>query len=143
MGDDKRYRSYALLIVLFLIAMVAVVATDNLFVLLIGWEVMGVCSYLLIGHHWERDDAQSGAAKALLVTRAADIGLLLAILVIGQTYGTYSIIEDADRGRLGALLATRRSSASCSSSRWSASPRRCRCRPGCRTRCPARRRSLR
>ena len=91
MSDDKRYRSYALLIVLFLVAMVAVVGTDNLFVLLIGWEVMGVCSYLLIGHHWERDDAQSGAAKALLVTRAADIGLLLAILILGQTYGTYSI----------------------------------------------------
>ncbi len=86
-----RYRSYALLIILFLIAMVTVVAADNLFVLLIGWEVMGVCSYLLIGHHWERDDAQSGAAKALLVTRAADIGLLLAILILGQTYGTYSI----------------------------------------------------
>ena len=51
--------------------MVAVVGTDNLFVLLIGWEVMGVCSYLLIGHHWEREDAQSGAVKALLVTRAA------------------------------------------------------------------------
>ncbi|HUQ00457.1 MAG TPA: proton-conducting transporter membrane subunit [Aeromicrobium sp.] len=91
MGDDRRYRSYALLIVLFLIAMVAVVATANLFVLLIGWEVMGICSYLLIGHHWEREDAQSGAAKALLVTRAADIGLLLAILIIGQTYGSYEI----------------------------------------------------
>ncbi len=93
MGDDRRYRSYALLIVLFLVAMVAVVGTDNLFVLLIGWEVMGVCSYLLIGHHWERDDAQSGAAKALLVTRTADIGLLLAILMLGHTYGTYSITK--------------------------------------------------
>ena len=58
MGDDKRYRSYASLIVLFLIAMVAVVATDNLFVLLIGWEVMGVCSYLLIGHAWELPQAR-------------------------------------------------------------------------------------
>jgi NADH-quinone oxidoreductase subunit L len=93
LADDKRYRSYALLIVLFLVAMVAVVATDNLFVLLIGWEVMGICSYLLIGHHWERDDAQAGAAKALLVTRAADVGLLLAILVIGQTYGSYSVMH--------------------------------------------------
>lgn len=91
--DDRRYRSYGILIMLFLVAMVAVVATSNLFVLLIGWEVMGVCSYLLIGHHWERDDAQSGAAKALLVTRIADIGLLLAILIIGQTYGSYSIPE--------------------------------------------------
>ncbi|MGH4008946.1 MAG: NADH-quinone oxidoreductase subunit 5 family protein [Pseudonocardiaceae bacterium] len=91
MGDDKRYRSYALLIVLFLIAMVAVVATDNLFVLLIGWEVMGVCSYLLIGHAWELPQARAGAAKAFLVTRIADIGLLVAIIVLGQTYGSYSI----------------------------------------------------
>lgn len=91
--DDKRYRSYGVLIMVFLVAMVAVLVTDNLFVLLIGWEVMGVCSYLLIGHHWERDDAQSGAAKALLVTRVADIGLLLAILLIGQIYGSYSISQ--------------------------------------------------
>jgi len=91
--DDRRYRSYSILIMLFLVAMVTVLVADNLFVLLIGWEVMGVCSYLLIGHHWERDDAQSGAAKALLVTRIADIGLLLAILLIGQTYGSYSIID--------------------------------------------------
>lgn len=91
MGNDKRYRSYALLIVLFLISMVTVVATDNMFVLLIGWEVMGVCSYLLIGHAWELPQARAGAAKALLVTRIADIGLLLAIIVLGQTYGTYSI----------------------------------------------------
>ncbi len=91
MGDDKRYRSYASLIVLFLIAMVAVVATDNLFVLLIGWEVMGVCSYLLIGHAWELPQARAGAAKAFLVTRIADIGLLVAIIVLGQTYGTYTI----------------------------------------------------
>ena len=91
MGDDRRYRSYASLIVLFLIAMVAVVATDNLFVLLIGWEVMGVCSYLLIGHAWELPQARAGAAKAFLVTRIADIGLLVAIIVLGQTYGTYTI----------------------------------------------------
>jgi NADH-quinone oxidoreductase subunit L len=109
MGDDPRYRSYALLIVLFLVAMVAVIATDNLFVLLVGWEVMGVCSYLLIGHHWETADAQSGAAKALLVTRAADIGLLIAILVIGQTYGSYAISDAlngvaADHARNSTLI---------------------------------------
>jgi NADH-quinone oxidoreductase subunit L len=93
MGDDRRYRSYAWLIVLFEIAMVTVVATDNLFVLLIGWEVMGVCSYLLIGHAWELPQARAGAAKAFLVTRIADIGLLVAIIVLGQTYGTYRISE--------------------------------------------------
>jgi NADH-quinone oxidoreductase subunit L len=91
MGKDRRYRSYALLIVLFLVAMIAVVATDNLFVLLIGWEVMGVCSYLLIGHWWEQPQSRSGAMKALIVTRFGDLGLLVAIIIIGQTYGTYSV----------------------------------------------------
>ena len=100
MGDDKRYRSYASLIVLFLIAMVAVVATDHLFVLLIGWEVMGVCSYLLIGHAWELPQARAGAAKAFIVTRVADIGLLVAIIVLGQTYGTYRISHLIDAAGL-------------------------------------------
>ncbi|MEJ7634550.1 proton-conducting transporter membrane subunit [Aeromicrobium sp.] len=88
-----RYRSYALVIILFLLGMIAVVAADDLFVLLIGWEVMGVCSYLLIGHEWETPLARSGAAKAFLMTRVADLGLLVGILVIGQTYGTYRISE--------------------------------------------------
>jgi NADH-quinone oxidoreductase subunit L len=49
LGDHPRYRSYALIIVLFLLAMLTVVVADDFFVLLVGWEVMGVCSYLLIG----------------------------------------------------------------------------------------------
>ena len=92
LGHHPRYRSYALVIVLFLLAMIAVVGTTNLWVLLVGWEVMGLCSYLLIGHEWESPVARAGAAKAFLVTRAADLGLVMAILVIGQTYGTYDIV---------------------------------------------------
>lgn len=88
-----RYRSYALVIILFLLGMIAVVVADDLFVLLIGWEVMGLCSYLLIGHEWETPEARAGAAKAFLMTRIADLGLLVGIIVIGQTYGTYRISE--------------------------------------------------
>ncbi len=93
LGHHPRYRSYALVIILFLLGMIAVVAADDLFVLLVGWEVMGLCSYLLIGHEWETSVARSGAAKAFLMTRIADLGLLVGILVIGQTYGTYRISE--------------------------------------------------
>ncbi|MGA8986750.1 NADH-quinone oxidoreductase subunit L [Aeromicrobium sp.] len=93
LANHPRYRSYAMIIVLFLLGMIAVVAADDLFVLLIGWEVMGLCSYLLIGHEWETPLARAGAAKAFLMTRVADLGLLVAILVIGQTYGTYRISE--------------------------------------------------
>ncbi|KAA1397233.1 NADH-quinone oxidoreductase subunit L [Aeromicrobium ginsengisoli] len=93
LGHHPRYRSYALVIVLFLLGMIAVVVADDLFVLLIGWEVMGLCSYLLIGHEWQTPIARSGAAKAFLMTRIADLGLLVGILAIGQTYGTYRISE--------------------------------------------------
>ncbi|MBD8607342.1 NADH-quinone oxidoreductase subunit L [Aeromicrobium sp. CFBP 8757] len=92
LGRHPRYRSYALVIVLFLLGMIAVVGTTNLWVLLVGWEVMGLCSYLLIGHEWETAPARAGAAKAFLVTRAADLGLVMAIIVIGETYGTYDIV---------------------------------------------------
>ena len=92
LGHHPRYRSYALIIVLFLVAMIAVVGTTNLWTLLVGWEVMGVCSYLLIGHEWETAEARAGAAKAFLITRVADLGLVLAIIVIGETYGTYDLI---------------------------------------------------
>jgi NADH-quinone oxidoreductase subunit L len=92
LGHHPRYRSYALIIVLFLVAMIAVVGTTNLWVLLVGWEVMGLCSYLLIGHEWQTAQARSGAAKAFLMTRVADLGLVLAILVIGETYGTYDLM---------------------------------------------------
>lgn len=93
LGHHPRYRSYALIIILFLIAMIAVVGTTNLWVLLVGWEVMGLCSYFLIGHEWETGEARAGAAKAFLMTRVADLGLVMAILVIGETYGTYDLFE--------------------------------------------------
>jgi NADH-quinone oxidoreductase subunit L len=92
LGHHPRYRSYALVIVLFLLAMIAVVGTTNLWVLLVGWEVMGLCSYLLIGHEWESPVARAGAAKAFLVTRVADLGLVMAIIVIRETYGTYDLL---------------------------------------------------
>lgn len=88
-----RYRSYALLVVVFLLAMLAVVVADDFFVLLIGWEVMGVCSYLLISQEWERESARAGGVQAFLVTRFADLGLLIGILVIGGSYGTFRISE--------------------------------------------------
>lgn len=93
LGADPRYRSYALLIIIFLLAMITVVVADDLFVLLIGWEVMGLCSYLLIGHEWEQSPARAGAVKAFLITRFADLGLLIGIFVIGATYGTFRISE--------------------------------------------------
>ncbi|MFI6673699.1 NADH-quinone oxidoreductase subunit L [Kribbella sp. NPDC050470] len=89
----ERPASYHALVTLFTAAMVTVVVADSLFLLLIGWEVMGACSYLLIGHYWERRDARSGAVKAFLMTRLGDVGFLFGIFVLGVGAGTFRISE--------------------------------------------------
>ncbi|MDX3000926.1 NADH-quinone oxidoreductase subunit L [Kribbella solani] len=90
---QERPASYHALVTLFTAAMVTVVISDSLFFLLIGWEVMGACSYLLIGHYWERRDARSGAVKAFLMTRFADVGFLFGIFVLGVGAHTFRISE--------------------------------------------------
>ncbi|NIK56353.1 NADH-quinone oxidoreductase subunit L [Kribbella shirazensis] len=89
----QRAASYHALVTLFTAAMVTVVISDSLFFLLIGWEVMGACSYLLISHYWERRDARSGAVKAFLMTRLADVGFLFGIFVLGVGAQTFRISE--------------------------------------------------
>jgi NADH-quinone oxidoreductase subunit L len=103
LAGDPRYRSYAAIVTLFGAAMNTVVLADDLVVLLIGWEVMGVCSYLLISHHWELPAARDGAAKALVMTRFADLGLLVAIVVLSVDAGTTRISEVLAAVRAGAL----------------------------------------
>ena len=88
---DPRYSSYAALVSLFTAAMLLVVFADDLFVLLVGWEVMGVCSYFLIGHHWEQEGSRAGAVKALVTTRLGDVGFLFGIFTLGHGFGTFSI----------------------------------------------------
>jgi NADH-quinone oxidoreductase subunit L len=88
---DPRYSSYAAFVSLFTAAMMLVVFADDLFVLLVGWEVMGVCSYFLIGHHWEQPDAQRSAVKAFVVTRLGDVGFLFGIFTLSVAAGTSRI----------------------------------------------------
>jgi NADH-quinone oxidoreductase subunit L len=90
---QPRAASYTALVTLFTAAMVTVVVADSLFVLLIGWEMMGACSYLLIGQYWERRDARAGAVKAFLMTRLGDVGFLFGIFVLGIGAGTFRISE--------------------------------------------------
>ncbi|HSE09479.1 MAG TPA: NADH-quinone oxidoreductase subunit L [Nocardioidaceae bacterium] len=91
MAGDRRYPSYAALISIFTGAMTLVVVADDMWALLIGWELMGACSYFLISHHWELREARAGAVKAFLMTRTADLGLLFAIIVLGMRFDTYRI----------------------------------------------------
>ncbi|MDX6226058.1 MAG: NADH-quinone oxidoreductase subunit, partial [Frankiales bacterium] len=91
--DDLRYPSYAAQVSLFTSAMLLVVVASDLLELLVGWEVMGLCSYLLIGHYRELDYARRAAVKAFLVTRIGDVGMLLGVAVLGTAAGTTDIGE--------------------------------------------------
>ncbi|WP_027341828.1 NADH-quinone oxidoreductase subunit 5 family protein [Hamadaea tsunoensis] len=89
-GDD-RYGPYAAQISLFTAAMLAVVVGEDLILVLLGWEVMGACSYLLIAHDRRLPEAPAAAVKAFLVTRTGDVGFLLGIALLGVQAGSFRI----------------------------------------------------
>ncbi|MEV4514610.1 NADH-quinone oxidoreductase subunit L [Dactylosporangium sp. NPDC049525] len=96
--DDDRYAPYAAQVSLFTGAMLLVVVSGDLIALLVGWEVMGICSYLLIGHDRRLPEAPRAAVKAFLVTRVGDVGFLLGIVLLGLRAGSFRIADvfDAD-----------------------------------------------
>jgi NADH-quinone oxidoreductase subunit L len=109
LGGEPRYPSYVAFVLVFTSAMALVAVAENLFVLLVGWEVMGICSYLLIGQHWDERDAREGAMKAFLVTRFGDVGFLFGIFVLGHAAGTFDIgpiLAAATTGRLDSTTTT-------------------------------------
>jgi NADH-quinone oxidoreductase subunit L len=91
--DDPRYAPYAAQVSLFTGAMLTVVAANDLIMLLVGWEVMGVCSYLLIGHDRRLPEAPRAAVKAFLVTRVGDVGFLLGIALLGVSAGSFRLSD--------------------------------------------------
>ncbi|MFV2173808.1 NADH-quinone oxidoreductase subunit L [Actinomadura sp. LOL_016] len=91
LDGDRRYSSYAAFVSLFTSAMLLVVFAADLLVLYVGWEVMGICSYFLIGHHWEEREYSRAAVKAFLTTRLGDAGFLVGIIVLGVGAGSFEI----------------------------------------------------
>ncbi|MFJ8810666.1 NADH-quinone oxidoreductase subunit L [Streptomyces sp. NPDC102490] len=91
--DDPRYASYAALVSLFTSAMFLVVYSGDLMVLLVGWEVMGICSYFLVGHYWETPEARAASLKAFLVTKLGDVPFLIGLLALATEAGSFRITE--------------------------------------------------
>ncbi|MFE0470907.1 NADH-quinone oxidoreductase subunit L [Streptomyces sp. NPDC058947] len=89
--DDPRYPSYAALVSLFTSAMLLVVYTGDLMVLLVGWEVMGICSYFLVGHYWETPQARAASLKAFLVTKLGDVPFLIGLFALATDAGSFRI----------------------------------------------------
>ncbi|MGI8576850.1 MAG: NADH-quinone oxidoreductase subunit L [Nocardioidaceae bacterium] len=87
--DDRRRRFFAYLN-LFIAAMLLLVLADNYLALFLGWEGVGLASYLLIGFWQDRDSAAVAAKKAFVVNRVGDVGLALAIMLMFASFGSTS-----------------------------------------------------
>jgi len=87
-GDDGYTRFFSYLS-LFTFSMYGLVLATNLFQIYIFWELVGVSSYLLIGYYYTKPSAVSAGKKAFIVTRFADLGFLIGILIMGYFTGTY------------------------------------------------------
>ena len=91
--SDPRYRSFAATVALFTGAMVLVVLSDDVLLTLVGWEVMGWCSYLLIGHENQQRGPRRAALKAFLVTRFADAPFVVALAALAMGAHTTRISD--------------------------------------------------
>lgn len=101
MHGDTGYLRYFTWMPLFTAAMLGVALSGNLLFTFICWELVGLCSYLLIGFWYHKPSAAAAAKKAFIVTRFADIGLVLALVGIWSTVGTFDILEMPEAFRTG------------------------------------------
>ncbi len=88
MHGEPGYARFFSNIALFTFSMLMLVMSDNFLQLFVFWEAVGLCSYLLIGHWYERESARAAATKAFLVNRIGDFGFMLGILLIFFTFGS-------------------------------------------------------
>jgi NADH-quinone oxidoreductase subunit L len=91
MKGDPGYWRYFLHMCLFTTSMLGLVLADNLFMIFIFWELVGVCSYLLIGYWFHKPSAAAAAKKAFIVTRIGDLGLMVALFLAFSRFGTFSV----------------------------------------------------
>jgi len=89
--EDDRYGVFVASVSLFLAAMFLVVLSGDLVLTLVGWEVMGWCSYLLIGHNSRKESANKAATKAFLVTRIADLAFVIGLIILASGVSSTSI----------------------------------------------------
>jgi NADH-quinone oxidoreductase subunit L len=107
MEDDPRYPRFFAYLNLFTASMLLLVLADNLLLLYVGWEGVGLCSYLLIGFWFERESAANAAKKAFIVNRIGDFAFLIGLFVLFAATGSLVLGEvTGAAGGMGAGIAT-------------------------------------
>ncbi|HZY57094.1 MAG TPA: NADH-quinone oxidoreductase subunit L, partial [Rubrobacteraceae bacterium] len=107
MEGDERFAWYYAVLNLFTASMLGLVLAPNFIELYVFWELVGLCSYILIGHWFEKPEAAKAAQKAFIVTRIGDAALFVGIIMFWGATGTTSytgIVEAAQAGFIGGSL---------------------------------------
>ncbi len=103
MKGDAGYRKYYAFLSLFSFSMLGLVIANNFLQMYIFWELVGLSSYLLIGHWYHKPAAADAAKKAFVVTRFGDLGFLIAILILSAKAGTFNFLQLEHIVGLGSL----------------------------------------
>ena len=103
MHGDRRYVWFFAVLSLFTGAMLNLVIANNLFQLLVSWELVGICSYLLIGHWWEEKENSDAAIKAFITTKIGDVPFLIGIFGLTIAAGTANIQGISEQAASGAI----------------------------------------
>ncbi len=104
MKGDIRFTWFFAAFTMFAGAMLVLVSSANMIQLIVGWELVGLASYLLIGHYWEDHENNAAATKAFLTNKIADVGLFIGVIIIGVTVGSFRFdavlqaVADGDSG---------------------------------------------
>ena len=106
MHSDPGFHRYYAWMSLFTASMLGLVLANNLLMMFVFWEMVGLCSYLLIGFWFQRPSAANAAKKAFIVTRIGDFGFLAAILVLFANTGTFDIAQLRELAIAGKLSGT-------------------------------------
>ena len=93
MHGDVRYSRYFAYLGIFTFSMLMIVLTNNFFLIYVGWELVGLSSYLLIGHWYEKKSAADASKKAFIVNRVGDIGMFTGIMILYKTFHTFGFRE--------------------------------------------------
>ena len=98
MQGEPRFTYFFSMLSLFTFSMLLLVIANNTLQAIIGWELVGLCSYLLIGFYWEKKPNQDAANKAFLVTKLGDVGLIVGVMVLsvpmfGASGSPFNILE--------------------------------------------------
>lgn len=88
MHDDEKMHSFFAYLNLFIFFMITLVIGSNLLMMFIGWEGVGLCSYLLIGFWYKNQDFNDAAKKAFIMNRIGDLGFLIGIFIVGSLFNT-------------------------------------------------------